>query len=136
MELPNLEGQPGWVIVLVVGLFVLGALGTAYLKRKLGHGDEERPPAIDQRPDTVDPPKDVAPLDLVRESMGMLASQAARSAEDADRAEQRERELMLKLLELEKAQAILQERHEQVVRELELCRRMNMSIPPSPGPRS
>lgn len=135
MELPNLEGQPGWVVVLVVGLFVLGALGTVYLKRRLGQGEEARPPAVDPLPVTVEPPKDVAPLELIRESMGMLASQAARSAEDADRSEQRERELLVKLGELEKAQAILQERHDQLARELEMCRRMNTYTLP-PGSRS
>lgn len=132
--MPNLEGQPGWVVVVVVALFITGALGTAYFRHRLGRKDDENVPAIERRPDTVEPSKDVAPLDLVRESMGMLASQAARSAEDADRAETRERELLAKLLELEKAQAILQERHDQLARELELCRRMNYNPPSGSRP--
>lgn len=132
MELPNLDGQPGWVIIVVVALFVLSGLGGVYLKRRLDKPNGERPPQIEARPDTVVPPSEVGHLELIRESMGMLAAQATRHADDADRAEERERDLARQLAECSRAQAILQERHDQLARELAACRAVMYPNGPRP----
>lgn len=125
VELPNLEGQPGWVVVVVFGLFVFGGLGMLWLKRKGDDDEHADPPQIEGRTDTVSAPAGVTPLDLVRDTMGVLATQAARHKEDADRAEQEAKELASQLAECVRAQAVLQERHDQLVRQLRDCRRRN-----------
>jgi hypothetical protein len=127
VELPNLEGQPGWVIIVVVALFSLSSVGAAFLRKRLGRGakhDEENP-QIEGAPDTVALPRGSGTphhLELVRESMTMMAAQAARNAEDADRAEARERELQRQLAECAEARAVLNERYAQLERELAICR--------------
>lgn len=129
MELPNLEGQPGWVVVVVFGLFVFGGLGMLWLKRKGGEDDDPADtPQIEGRTDTVIAPAGATPLDLVRDTMGVLATQAAHHKADADRAEQEAKELARQLAECERAQAVLQERHDQLARQLRDCRRRNGEI--------
>jgi hypothetical protein len=129
VELPNLEGQPGWVVVVVFALFVFGGLGMLWLKRKGGEDDEPADtPQIEGRTDTVIAPAGATPLDLVRDTMGVLATQAARHKEDADRAEQEAKELARQLAECERAQAVLQERHDQLARQLRECRRRNGEV--------
>jgi hypothetical protein len=125
-ELPDLEGQPAWVVVVVVFLFVVGGLGTLYLKRKAKEDDDpEDAPRVEGKEATVALPAGTAPLDLVRDSMGVLATQAAQHKADADRAEEEARELARKLSQCERELAVLHERHASLTAQLEECRRRN-----------
>lgn len=117
MELPNLEGQPGWVVVVVFGLFVLGGLGALWLKRR-GH-DPEEPAEIQAKGDTLAITADK--FDPVREAMTFAARQAEKSAEDADKAETEAKELARQLAECGKALAILQERYDLIAAQLAAC---------------
>lgn len=118
MELPNLEGQPPWVVVIVFALFVGGTLGLVYLKRK--GADPETPPPEIEPSDTVALPALV--FDPAREAMGHLATIAARSAADADRAEDEAKALARQLADCERKQAVLQTQHDALVAQLAACR--------------
>lgn len=124
-ELPDLEGQPAWVVVVVVFLFVAGGLGTLYLKRKADEDEPEDAPQVEGKEATVALPAGTAPLDLVRDSMGVLATQAAQHKADADRAEEEARELARKLAQCERDLAVLVERHASLTEQLAECRRRN-----------
>lgn len=125
-ELPDLEGQPAWVVVVVVFLFVVGGLGTLYLKRKAREDDEpEDTPQLEGKEATVALPAGTAPLDLVRDSMGVLATQAAQHKADADRAEEEARDLAKQLAACGRDLAVLQERHATLELRLAECRARN-----------
>lgn len=135
LELPNLEGQPGWVIIVVVGLVVIGGLGVAYLRREAKGDDEdddERPqdsPRVEGAPATVSLPAGANALDLVKDSLGMLATQAAGHKADADRAEEEAKELARQLAECGRKMAVLEERHAQLGEERDrLRRRLNACL--------
>lgn len=119
MELPNLEGQPGWVVVVVFGLFVLGGLGALWLKKR-GH-DPEDPVEIPAKSDTLALGPGVDKFDPVREAMTFAARQAEKSAEDADKAESEAKQLAAQLSECGKALAILQERYNTIEAQLAAC---------------
>ena len=124
-DLPFLEGQPPWVVVVVVLLVVFGGLGALWLKHKAGDDDREDTPQVEAKEATVALPPGLGPLDLVRDSMGVLATQAAQHKADADRAEEEARELAFKLAECERDLAVLRERHASLTLQLEECRRRN-----------
>lgn len=131
LELPNLEGQPGWVIIVVVLLVVVGGLGIAYLRREAKDDDGDGPqesPRVETSPATVSLPAGANALDLVKDSMGVLATQAAAHKADADRAEEEARKLALELAVcardkavLETKMAALEERHAELRRRYEAC---------------
>jgi hypothetical protein len=136
LELPNLEGQPGWVIIVVVGLVVFGGLGVAYLRREARKDDEDDPPQdspqVEGAPATVSLPAGANALDLVKDSMGVLATQAAAHKADADRAEEEARDLARQLAEcgrglavLETRHAALQERYDELRQRLDACLERN-----------
>ena len=127
-ELPDLEGQPAWVVVVVVFLFVVGGLGTLYLKRKAHEDEPEDPPRMEAKEATVALPPGLGPLDLVRDTMGVLATQAAQHKADADRAEEEARELARKLAQCERDLAVLNERHAQLTEQLAECNRRNEGL--------
>jgi hypothetical protein len=121
LELPNLEGQPGWVVVLVVALIVVGGLGAAYVRRKGGQ-DPETPPEIEAGPDTVAlPGGNTQGLDLVREAMNHLAASAVREAESAEEAEREARELQRQLNECTRERDRLEGRIAKLEAELREC---------------
>lgn len=122
-DLPFLEGQPPWVVVVVVLMVVLGGLGGLYLKRKAADGDPEDAAQVQGKEATVALPPGTGPLDLVRDTMGVLATQAAQHKADADRAEEEARELARKLAQCEQDLAVLRERHASLTAALEECRR-------------
>jgi hypothetical protein len=124
-ELPDLEGQPAWVVVVVVFLFVVGGLGTLYLKRKAREDEPEDAPRVEAKEATVALPPGLGPLDLVRDTMGVLATQAAQHKADADRAEEEARELARKLSQCERELAVLNERHARLTEQLAECIRRN-----------
>lgn len=91
-ELPNLEGQPGWVIVVVVALFVGGSLMGLWLRRQKNlHGAEpERSLPAGDGTATVAVPGGGRGDDVlqhtVREAMKHLADVARREAEESEQA--------------------------------------------------
>lgn len=123
-ELPNMEGQPAWVVVVVVFLFVAGGLGTLYLKRKARDAPDDAP-RVEGKEATVALPPSPGPFDLVRDTMGVLATQAAQHKADADRAEEEARDLARKLAQCERDLAVLHERHRTLSAALEECRARN-----------
>lgn len=133
LELPNLEGQPGWVVIVVVLLVVIGGLGVAYLRREAKDDDEpQESPRLETAPATVSLPAGANALDLVKDSMGVLATQAAAHKADADRAEEEARELARELAAcardkavLEAKMAALEERHTDLQRRYEACMERN-----------
>jgi hypothetical protein len=86
VQLPDLTGQPPWVVVVVFGLFVLGVLGLAWLRRT-GRTPEDDPPAIEGA-DTVTP-LDASgnPYAVAQRALDHLAEVARRA--DAESAEER-----------------------------------------------
>lgn len=110
MELPNLEGQPPWVVVIVVFLFVAGTLGGIYLRRRFKAPEET--PQIEDEPATLALPSGgvATAFDPVKEAMGMAMAAAARSTEDADRAEEEARVLAKQLAACERDKAVTEER--------------------------
>lgn len=126
-DLPFLEGQPPWVVVVVVLLVVFGGLGGLYLKRKAAD-DPEDTPRVEAKEATVALPGGPGPLDLVRDTMGVLATQAAQHKADADRAEEEARELARKLAQCERDLAVLNERHATLKRQLAECRARNGEV--------
>lgn len=135
LELPNLEGQPGWVVIVVVLLVVVGGLGVAYLRREAKDDDDDGPqesPRLENTPATVGLPAGANALDLVKDSMGVLANQAAAHKADADRAEEEARELSRQLAACDRDKAVLeakmlalQERHADLQRRYEACMERN-----------
>lgn len=121
MELPNLEGQPAWVVIIVVFLITAGPLGLAYLRRKSAPEPDEEP-QIEGTPAKVALPAGDS-FDPVREAMGMVATQAARSAEDADRAEEEVRRVSQQLAECERDRAVMEERYQTLLVQLQNCQR-------------
>lgn len=125
MEMPSLEGQPPWVVILVAVLVMLGGLGVAWIKRGARDDDPpEKPPRLDAEPATVSlPPGPV--FDPVHAVVDSLTAQAVRSAEDADRAEAEAKSLARQLADCERQQAVLQERHDNLAAQLAACRQMH-----------
>lgn len=123
VELPNLEGQPPWVVIVVVLLFVVGTLGTIYLRRNSQEPPEETPSVEDAGAKVSLPAgTPAAPaFDPVREVIGHLATSAAKNAEDADRAEEEAKMWREKLSECSRELAVLQERHRTLEERLRLC---------------
>ena len=133
LELPNLEGQPGWVIIVVVALVVFGGLGVAWLRREARDDDEDDDgpqdsPRLDGPPATVSLPAGANALDLVKDSLGVLATQAAAHKADADRAEEEARGLAKELAACARDKAVLQaqmdalsERHADLQRRYQAC---------------
>jgi hypothetical protein len=123
VELPNLEGQPAWVVVLVVFLFIAGPIGVAWVNRK-GKEDPETPPQVEPPGDTLSlsPMPVVMPFDPVKEAMGHLATSAAKNAQDADRAEQEAKDLARQLAECSREMGVLQVRYDNIAAELAACR--------------
>jgi hypothetical protein len=127
-DLPFLEGQPPWVVVVVVLLVVGGSLGALWLKRK-AREDPEDAPQVEAKEATVALPAGPGPLDLVRDTMGVLATQAAQHKADADRAEKEARVLAQKLSKCERELAVLHERHASLTVQLADCRRRAGDLP-------
>lgn len=96
-ELPNLEGQPGWVVVVVVGLFVLGGLGVAYI-RSAGQDDDTEPGLADRGAATLSADGGHAAVgETLRAALGHLAETAHREALEAETERARATELQIRL---------------------------------------
>ncbi len=115
-ELPNLEGQPGWVVIVVVALFVGGALGTLWLRgrSKDRSADEPVPIPASVTGGGVDVALagrsgDQVLAQMTREAMTHLADTARREAEES---EQVRRELAA---ERTKSDALAREFHDLAV---------------------
>ncbi|MGL4808933.1 MAG: hypothetical protein ACRC4O_09345 [Giesbergeria sp.] len=104
MNLPNLEGQPPWVVVIVMALFTFGVLGLAYLRRGRQDPDSEALNQVDS--DNVlanagNPPALAgahAPTEVVGRALDYLAEAAKREAAEAEeeRRQRREAEAQLR----------------------------------------
>lgn len=129
MELPNLEGQPGWVVVVVFALFVTGTLGALYLRKRFKEDkkDSEQSREVEGKPATLALPAGAVgqPFDPVKEAMGLVAASAARNADDADRAEEEARMLSKHLAECEKERAVTLEKYAALERE---CQRLQAQL--------
>lgn len=86
--LPDLAGQPGWVVAVVVSLFTVGSLGAAWLRNR-SPGRAVEPAEDEARPSELEPgavpsvspaPQDGATLTLHR-TLDFLAAEAAESRE-------------------------------------------------------
>lgn len=86
--LPDLAGQPGWVVAVVAGLFTVGSLGAAWLRtrpssRAVDSSDDDAEPSELEAgavPSTPPTPHDGATLTLHR-TLDFLAAEAAESRE-------------------------------------------------------
>jgi Flp pilus assembly protein TadB len=112
-KLPDLTGQPPWVIVVVVGLTALGTLGGAILQRgekrrkRRRRAENDDDPAIDHRHRVPSLPSGQA--DVLGVSVNAIIEHARRESEEAAEARAETR--------------ALQARYEQAIRELEEARR-------------
>lgn len=87
MQLPDLTGQPPWVVVVVFSLFVLGVLGLGWLRWKSGQPPEDQPAALESA-DTVTPLDPSGnPYAVAQRALDHLAEVARRA--DAESAEER-----------------------------------------------
>lgn len=122
MEMPDLDGQPGWVVVVVVALFVLGGWGTLYLHRRLTRSGEPR--EVEQGGDTVAAVTPaMGPFDAVTSAVNHMAESARREAANADKAEEEAKELRRLLAECDKDRALLERRFADLTAQLEECNR-------------
>ena len=122
MEMPDLDGQPGWVVVVVFALFVLGGLGTLYLRRKMTRGHEPR--EVEAQSDTVAAiTPAVGPIDATMFALNHMAESAKREADDADRAEKEARDLRNQLADCDRERAVLEQRFADLTAKLEECNR-------------
>lgn len=92
--LPDLSGQPWWVLVLVVVLFVAGSVGTTYIRHRSPGGQQE---AVEGENDDGARPEGGAPAHaaltgpdphatlVIKQALDLLASEAVES--NAARAE-------------------------------------------------
>jgi len=119
VELPNLEGQPGWVVVLVFALFVAGGLGGLYLRRKTR--DPEEPPAVDTKSATVGLPPGASSNDVARDALTFLAASAQREAQNAEEAEEEAKVLRSQLATCDRELALLQVQHLALQAQLAAC---------------
>lgn len=90
--IPDLTGQPAWVVVVVAFLFVSGALGLAYLRARGKAAPEEDPPEV--RPGGAPQLEAAAPgpagyIDRAIQHLAEVAEREAQESRDA-RAETRE----------------------------------------------
>lgn len=98
MELPNLEGQPGWVVVLVMALVVFGGLGTAYLAKR-------RPKEVTTQPADEDKQAtlstrnggDASTMAVVQAAIDHLAETARAATAGEDKAEREAEQLRIEL---------------------------------------
>jgi hypothetical protein len=103
LDIPFLEGQPEWVIIVVVFLVIAGGVGGRYLQRKAGE-EPETPPEVESAPDTVAlPAGSGSAVEALREAMAHLAGVATREAQSADEAEEEVRTLRTALEECTRA---------------------------------
>lgn len=125
-DLPNLDGQPGWVVVLVVALVVGGTMGVMLLRKR--KDPDEKP--------TTAPVPDPAAILALQEALRHLASAATRSAEeakaaraDAEQLEDRLTKSTVDLVDLRHSHSELTLRHtelaarnSQLLADLDVCR--------------
>lgn len=120
-ELPDLEGQPGWVVVVVVALFFAAGLGATWLRILAKRN--ETPPAIPPPPDTLTLPG--ATFDPVQEAMAHLARSAEESKLAEQAAEREADELRAELAACGRELAVLHERHTTLTAKLAACEERN-----------
>lgn len=117
MDIPNLEGQPGWVVVIVFALVVIGTLGTLWLKARVPHGEKPSVPELPDPPPALPLPRDtgenVTALQLVNFALNHLAETARREAQQGEEAEHKVEELRRQLEECKRELQIVQRRLEQ-----------------------
>lgn len=124
MELPDLTGQPGWVVVTVMLLFLLGVLGVTYLRRT-GRRDEEEqkaqiPPSDDAR--AVPSSSTGSEMSLVQAALDHMARTADRESRESEEARRESAELRRQLHECGVGLAAALDRASTAERELVACR--------------
>lgn len=123
LDLPDLTGQPPWVVVTVFALFVLGFVGAAYVRR-LGPNTGEDPPELGES-DTVQPdapggvpalpPGTRDPYAVMQQALDHLAEVARRADQEAeDERRTRRREVAALNRKLEQMQQRLDEQADEL----------------------
>jgi hypothetical protein len=121
LNLPDLTGQPPWVVVTVMALFVLGFVGVAWVRRG-GPNTDEDPPELGQS-DTVSlearegvpalPAGTHDPYAVMQQAMDHLAEVARRADQEAeDERRTRRRDVAALNRKLEQMQQRLDEQAE------------------------
>jgi hypothetical protein len=121
--LPDLAGQPGWVVAVVTALFTAGSLGAAWLRRRSPGGELEAgensaqasEPDAGAVPSLPSAAQDGATLTLHR-TLDFLAAEAAESREARAEAAQSRKELGAVQADLNRLTAEHQRALERLVR--------------------
>lgn len=80
--MPNLEGQPEWVVVVVVALFVIGSIGVKWVGRNAREVDSGEDGQEGDRPALPAAPGGDAQITLaVTKALDLLANEAVESQE-------------------------------------------------------
>lgn len=98
MELPDLTGQPPWVVIVVVGLFAAGTLGSALLGKGAGK-KKRRDRELDAAPDSSVarvPSASSGSVDVLSTSVNAIIEAGRRADEEADAARAETREVRRK----------------------------------------
>lgn len=114
-SLPDLSGQPPWVIIVVVGFGALGTIGTALLQRsekraakKRKRNDKGDVPAIEQPRSVPSAPN--GQVDVLNVSVAAIIEHARRESDEANEARKETRALRAKYdaarAELEEARRV------------------------------
>lgn len=102
MQIPSLEGQPGWVVVIVFALAVFGTIATLVIKSRVSKEEKKTVPAL---PDTTPPalpvPRDsnenLTAFALIQAAMEHLAETARRAVAQCEEAEHKVEDLRRQL---------------------------------------
>lgn len=97
MQIPDLSGQPPWVVITVMALFFAGSIGLAWVRRRTPGGDDQaledgqvanaRPPSVEGVPSHATPNGHVDSTALViKQALDHLAQTAEREANESQEA--------------------------------------------------
>lgn len=92
--LPDLSGQPGWVVVVVVALLVAGTVGVRWVAARTGQADEEEDATEGDRPALPAGGSDAHTALVLTKALDLLANEAAESQGARAEADQLRDELL------------------------------------------
>lgn len=132
--LPDMSGQPGWVVIVVVALFVAGTIGVRWVSVRAGRSDEalEEGDQEGDRPAPHSPEhaavavSDAQTTLVLTKALDLLANEAVESQGARAEAEQLRRELLACSAERDRIARSLEKAHADLEQCNLECRRLAM----------
>jgi DNA repair ATPase RecN len=118
VQIPSLEGQPGWVVIIVFALAVFGTIATLVIKNRVSKEEKKTVPALPETTPTALPlPRDsnenITAFALIQAAMEHLAETARREAAQGEEAEHKVEELRRQLEDCKRELQTVQRRLEE-----------------------